>query len=382
LSELPRNPNGKVDRGALPISTFTRADTPQPYATPRTPSEESLAEIWSELLGTEEIGIHDNFFDVGGHSLLAAQCVDRVNRRMNASLRITDLFSAPTIAGLAGLVAMPSSESTGPRLLSTIRAPGQQGTVVWIGGHITGLLKSLPQTIGILRLGLDGMDTDVFSRLDIESTIDRYTEELLELRPRGPLIIAGFSYCGLLAYALAIALRPRLCSKVEAVLLEPSVPSSRSTEPKGFVQRAGRYLRRFCQSGPIIIYRSLRYRLLRLRAAPPPHMDAETAKKWEDYLPHYLQNVENYLAPNPLQHGVHLVAGARWLAGSLDIFKIRFKEDPQIHNVAEVSHLDLPNRDECIAVWIRLINQIVSDSESAEGATRFEPLLKAANGAQ
>ena len=73
--------------------------------------------------------------------------------------------------------------------------------MVWIGGHIVGLLKSLPPSIGIFRLGLDGMDSDTFHRFDVDATVDCYANELLRARCQGPLVIAGFSYTGLLAYA-------------------------------------------------------------------------------------------------------------------------------------------------------------------------------------
>ena len=98
LDEMPLNKNGKIDRRALPEPEGT-IHTKREYVAPRTDSEEQLAEIWKELLGIERVGIYDNFFEMGGHSLLAVRLIAKA-RDIGSELRIRDIFSYPSIAQL------------------------------------------------------------------------------------------------------------------------------------------------------------------------------------------------------------------------------------------------------------------------------------------
>ncbi|MBW4575233.1 MAG: amino acid adenylation domain-containing protein [Aphanothece sp. CMT-3BRIN-NPC111] len=101
LKTLPLTPNGKVDRQALPTPDHTRPELAETFVAPRTPVEEALTEIWMKVLGLEKIGIHDNFFDLGGHSLLVTQLLAKVREAFQVELPLRSLFEAPTIAALA-----------------------------------------------------------------------------------------------------------------------------------------------------------------------------------------------------------------------------------------------------------------------------------------
>ena len=93
LAELPLNPNGKVDRKALPAPDLS-GRLEQQYAGPRTPTEEVLAQIWAEVLGLERVGVEDNFFVLGGHSLMATQVVARVRESLGVEVPVRALFEA------------------------------------------------------------------------------------------------------------------------------------------------------------------------------------------------------------------------------------------------------------------------------------------------
>jgi len=99
LAALPRTPNGKVDRKALPRPEGGISSAG--YAAPRTAAERAVAAIWAELLGVERVGLHDNLFDLGGHSLLAIRFTSRLQRELGVDLSLREIFRSPTVGGLA-----------------------------------------------------------------------------------------------------------------------------------------------------------------------------------------------------------------------------------------------------------------------------------------
>ena len=105
LEKLPLTANGKIDRGALPApENFSNSTANEPVL-PRNASELALAEIWRDILGRDQIGIYENFFHVGGHSLLVLQVLSRVARTLRVEMPVQVFFENPTIAGLAGVLA-------------------------------------------------------------------------------------------------------------------------------------------------------------------------------------------------------------------------------------------------------------------------------------
>ena len=104
LDELPLGPTGKVDRKALPSPAPARPAMRAGFEPPRTPLELALARAWEEALGIDRIGIHDDFWDLGGYSLLVSRVVFRVRDRTGIDLPLRALYEAPTIAGIAALV--------------------------------------------------------------------------------------------------------------------------------------------------------------------------------------------------------------------------------------------------------------------------------------
>src|SRR5260370_15601776 len=104
LDSLPLTPNGKVDRKALPALCYENIQPAHDFAGPRTETEKALAAIWSELLYVENIGINDDFFDLGGQSLVAIKAGSRIRDVFEVDLPLRNLFERPTIAALAEVI--------------------------------------------------------------------------------------------------------------------------------------------------------------------------------------------------------------------------------------------------------------------------------------
>jgi len=126
LDALPLNPNGKIDRGALPQPPAESAGDP-----PRGPVEEALAAMWTEVLGRPGIGRDDDFFDLGGHSLPALQLLSRVRREWGVELPVRALFDTPTVAGLAA--AVEAARAGGAAVSDAIVARGGEPVALSFG---------------------------------------------------------------------------------------------------------------------------------------------------------------------------------------------------------------------------------------------------------
>jgi amino acid adenylation domain-containing protein len=111
LEKLPLTPNGKTDKKALPDPRQTGLKPDTEHVSPRNELEQKLAGIWQEILQMPGIGIYDNFFDLGGHSLKATRIVSKIHKDMGIEIRLRDMFTFPTIAGLAEIIRQKDSST-------------------------------------------------------------------------------------------------------------------------------------------------------------------------------------------------------------------------------------------------------------------------------
>ncbi len=111
LPALPVTANGKLDRRALPVPDNTRPDIPQPYFTPVTPNEELLCELFAQVVGLDRVGRLDNFFDIGGTSLLVLRVLSRLHAELGREVPATHFFSDPTPAAIAAKLDRPGDQS-------------------------------------------------------------------------------------------------------------------------------------------------------------------------------------------------------------------------------------------------------------------------------
>jgi acyl carrier protein len=104
LDELPLTPNGKIDRRALPVPEEVSTRQKHQWVAPRTEAEQQLAALWCQVLGREEVGIYDNFFEVGGDSLLVTRLIPEIRRLFHLELPLNHLYEKNTIASLAQFI--------------------------------------------------------------------------------------------------------------------------------------------------------------------------------------------------------------------------------------------------------------------------------------
>ncbi|MEO8429888.1 MAG: amino acid adenylation domain-containing protein [Acidobacteriota bacterium] len=125
LDRIPMTPNGKVDRRALPAPSRSRPPLSVAYAAPRKPVEIAVVAMFREVLGIDEVGIHDDFFDLGGHSLSATRVISRVRRDFPTDVSVMEFFALPTAAALgARIEATPATVQRAARLRPMPR-PGE-----------------------------------------------------------------------------------------------------------------------------------------------------------------------------------------------------------------------------------------------------------------
>ncbi|MFE3098523.1 alpha/beta fold hydrolase, partial [Streptomyces sp. NPDC059248] len=210
LDALPRTPNGKVDRRALPAPDFGGRVTGR---APRTPYENTLAELFADTLGLPRIGIDDDFFQLGGHSLLATRLISRIRAVFGVQHTIKTLFDHPTVAALAR--RLDTDESGGEALgtLLALRSHGDRppvfcvhptGGLSWCYAALLGGLEPDRPLYGLQARGAAGGEP-------LPATIDEmaadYVDALRAVQPEGPYHLLGWSFGGVVAHAMAARLR-------------------------------------------------------------------------------------------------------------------------------------------------------------------------------
>jgi amino acid adenylation domain-containing protein len=212
LETFPLTPNGKVDRRALPMPGSIRTERETSYAAPRDTLEIQLASIWQKVLGRERIGIKDNFFDVGGHSLLAVRLLAQIEKMAGKKLPLATLFQAPTIEQLAKILRQEEWKAPWSSLVA-IQPLGSKppffcvhaaaGNVLFYSDLARHLGSDQP-FYGLQAQGLDG-DEDPYNR--VEEMASHYIDEIRTVQPKGPYLLGGLSFGGVLAYEMAQQLR-------------------------------------------------------------------------------------------------------------------------------------------------------------------------------
>jgi amino acid adenylation domain-containing protein len=211
LKSFPLTHNGKIDRKALPAPTHGDVSATHEFIAPRTETEKKLAAMWIDLLKVERIGIHDDFFDLGGHSLMAIKALSRIRDAFDVDLPLATLLEAPTIARLAALLRKEAF--TPPwSLLVPIRAAGSKPPLFLMhahGGNVLDyhpLVNHLESDQPVYAFQARGLDGKLIKDPTLEEMAAAYVAELRSFQPEGPYFLGGFCLGGLLALEAAIQL--------------------------------------------------------------------------------------------------------------------------------------------------------------------------------
>lgn len=212
VENLPLTHNGKIDRREL--ARLASAATPV-QSTPRTHCQRMLVRIWRDLLDLEDVGIAEDFFAVGGHSLLAVRLVAQIERETGRRMPLSTLFHARTIEAQAAWLEQavaPSSAADDSENLVEIR-PGRDRPPLYFMHDIHGelmycrdLVDRLPDDQPVL--GFQAA-TDDNAEVDLRHLAAKYVDLIQQRQPDGPYHIAGWSFGGMLAYAVACELERR-----------------------------------------------------------------------------------------------------------------------------------------------------------------------------
>jgi amino acid adenylation domain-containing protein len=115
LDRMPLTPNGKVDRGKLPAPDASRSQVKAAYIEPRTETEQTIAAVWQDVLSIDKVGINDNFFDIGGNSLLLVKVQSKLGKALSRDILVVEMFKYPTIISLARFLNQGSNDGARSR---------------------------------------------------------------------------------------------------------------------------------------------------------------------------------------------------------------------------------------------------------------------------
>jgi len=255
LDALPVNSNGKIDRKALPAPDLSPAASANEYVAPRTPLEEQLSTLWCEVLGVDRIGVDDDFFARGGHSLLAVRLVSLMSDALDTPVSLAEFFQAPTIAGLSERLTAADAErqafsppptagpglssftlETVPGCVSLVRlADGPSGRPVFImpglGGLVFGFLPLAARLAAerpVYALQGQGLVPGQHAHESYADMARLYIEEIRTVQPHGPYLLVGWSIGGMVAVEAAQQLRAAgqetaLVAMLDAHVFQPKI---------------------------------------------------------------------------------------------------------------------------------------------------------------
>lgn len=229
LDSFPLTANGKIDHQALrALDEAAVRDAEAPVVPPRTPTEETVAALWQQVLRQERVSIRDNFFAAGGHSLTAVNLVGRINRELGSSLPLQVLFDAPTIAELARRIDREPATALS-RAVRLRGGDGRRPVFCWPG------LGGYPMSLRLLANRLDlerpffgvqayGVNAGETAYATFEETVAEDIALVRKIQPEGPYVLWGYSFGARVAFEVAYQLERQGQRVEELTLIAPGKP--------------------------------------------------------------------------------------------------------------------------------------------------------------
>jgi len=243
IESIPLNPNGKCDRTALPEPG--RGEAVENIISPRNEVEMKLADLWAEVLEIEKnsIGIDSDFFQLGGHSLKATVLMSKINREFTVRVPLVQVFSTPTIRGLADYLKGLAKETAvveEHRLVRLKKGSGANPGHLFLVHDGSGEVEGYVEFCRRLELDIDcwGIRAEKFAgyaprNLNIEEMARDYIEKIKTLQPQGPYRIAGWSLGGTIAFEMAYQLETMGETVSFLGLIDSPAPAPIPTSLKG-----------------------------------------------------------------------------------------------------------------------------------------------------
>lgn len=212
LNKFPLTPNAKIDRKALPEPEISSSVTETEHVALRNELELQLRAIWQKALGARSVGVDNNFFDLGGHSLLGAQLFAQIEKKLGKNLPLATLFQAPTIAEIAEILRQEDWQPTWSSLVP-IRTEGTKPPLFLVHGAEGNVLlyKDLAHYLGedqpVYGLQSQGLNGNKPIETSFESMAANYMREIRSVQPEGPYYLSGYCLGGTLALEIAQQLK-------------------------------------------------------------------------------------------------------------------------------------------------------------------------------
>jgi len=207
LPALPMTPNGKIDRKQLPMPEL--ADDQREVLAPRNDIEQQLLVLWQNILKQQHISIDDDFYDIGGHSLLAVQLLANINQQFSLTLDNQFTLSHTTIIDMATTIADGDFTQENSMMIPLNKGNNEHRPLFLmhpIGGTVycyMAMLKSLDKQLPVYAFQSPGIDDADEAEVDIEAIAAKYVEQILNTQGEGPYRLGGWCFGGVIAYEAA-----------------------------------------------------------------------------------------------------------------------------------------------------------------------------------
>ncbi|MBN3876527.1 amino acid adenylation domain-containing protein [Nostoc sp.] len=285
LEEMPLTPSGKVDRRALPAPDLHSSNSDK-YVAPRNQVELELTQIWSRILKVDKVGVKDNFFDLGGHSLLTPYLMAQIKQQFGKNIAIASLYQNPTIEQLATIVPFDSDSKSGSPLV-ILQPHGSKPPLFCLPGaagypfYLYDLARCLGSDQPFYSFQAIAPSEGGELITQVEDVAIRYIQELFVVQPQGPYFLAGHSFGGKLAFEMAQQLL-RKGHKVALVAILDTTAPFHQKNPSAFDLDNTKWLVELADTIEVVYGKKM-----------DCSVDTLQSMVWEDQLKYVLERLKN-----------------------------------------------------------------------------------------